>query len=106
MRHINAIVWIGIGIAVTGLLLENSTTVTVKIIQDVAFEIPLSLALVGAMGLGAFLVLISTVWSEIRQFRLNRQELDAKTQKIRDLEQTLEQALEKTIAPSHPKISA
>ncbi len=102
MCQINAIVWIGIGIAVTGLLLENSTMVTVKIIQDVAFEIPLSLALLGSMGLGAFLVLISTVWSEIRQFRLNRQELDAKTQKIRDLEQTLEQ----TIAQSQPEISA
>jgi uncharacterized integral membrane protein len=96
MRQINAIVWVGIGIAVTGLLMENSTTVTLKVIQDVAFEMPLSLALLGAMGLGAFLVLISTVWSEIRQFRLNRQELDAQTQKIRDLEQALQQTLKPT----------
>ena len=92
MRQITAIVWVGIVIVISGLLLENREPVIFKVIQDVEFKLPLSLAMLGSMGLGAFLVLISTVWAEIRQFRINRQALDEQAKKIRDLEHTIAQS--------------
>jgi uncharacterized integral membrane protein len=91
MRLVNVILWIGLVIGFSGLSIENSAPVTLKVIQNVEVEIPLFVALLGAMGLGALLVLASTVWSEIRQFRVNRQTVDQQSQKIRDLEQTIAQ---------------
>ena len=91
MRLINMILWIGLVIGVSGLSIENSTPVTLKVIQNVEVEIPLFVALLGAMGLGALMVLVSTIWSEIRQFNVNRQTVDQQSKKIRDLEQTIGQ---------------
>lgn len=91
MRLINIILWIGLVIGVGGLSIENSAPVTLKVIQDIEVEIPLFIALLGAMGLGALVVLISTVWSEVRQFNVNRQTIDQQSKKIRDLEQTIAQ---------------
>ena len=89
MRLINVILWMGLVIGFGGLSIENSAPVTLRVIQNVEVEIPLFVALLGAMGLGALLVLASTVWSEIRQFNVNRQTADQQSQKIRDLEQTI-----------------
>ena len=91
MRLINIILWIGLVLGVGGLSIENSAPVTLKVIQDIEVEIPLFIALLGAMGLGALVVLISTVWSEVRQFNVNRQTIDQQSKKIRDLEQTIAQ---------------
>ena len=91
MRLINGMLWIGLTIGLGGLSIENSAPVTLKVIQNVEVEIPLFVALLGAMGLGALLVLASTVWSEIRQFNVNRQTVTQQSQKIRDLEQTIAQ---------------
>ena len=91
MRLINVILWIGLVIGVSGLLIENSAPVTLKVIQNVEVEVPLFVALLAAMGLGALVVLASTVWSEIRQFKINRQTVDQQSKKIRDLEQTIAQ---------------
>jgi uncharacterized integral membrane protein len=89
MRTLKAIGWIGLGLLGLALLLENSTTVTLRLVQDIDVELPLSIALLISMGLGALSVLISTVWSEFRQFRINRQELEDQAAKIRDLEATI-----------------
>ena len=91
MRLINVILWIGLVIGVSGLLIENSAPVTLKVIQNVEVEVPLFVALLAAMGLGALVVLASTVWSEIRQFKINRQTVDQQSKRIRDLEQTIAQ---------------
>ena len=91
MRLINVILWIGLAIGLGGLSIENSAPVTLKVLQNVEVEIPLFVALLGAMGLGALPVLASTVWSEIRQFNVNRQTVSQQSQKIRDLEQTIAQ---------------
>jgi uncharacterized integral membrane protein len=89
MRTLKAIGWIGFGLLGIALLLENSTVVTLRLFQDIDVEMPLSIALLISMGLGALSVLISTVWSEVRQFRINRQELEDQATKIRELEATI-----------------
>jgi uncharacterized integral membrane protein len=89
MRTLKAIGWIGFGLLGIALLLENSTVVTLRLFQDIDVEMPLSIALLIAMGLGALSVLLSTVWSEVRQFRINRQELEDQATKIRELEATI-----------------
>ena len=91
MRLINVILWIGLVIGVSGLSIENSTLVTLKVIQNVELEVPLFVALLGAMGLGALVVLASTVWSEIQQFKANRQMVDRQSKRIHDLEETIAQ---------------
>ncbi len=89
MRTLKAIGWIGFGLLGIALLLENSTMVTLRVFQDMEIDLPLSIALLISMGLGALLVLISTVWSEVRQFRMNRKELEDQATKIRELEATI-----------------
>jgi uncharacterized integral membrane protein len=89
MRTLKAIGWIGLGLLGLALLLENSTVVTLRLFQDIDVEMPLSIALLISMGLGALSVLISTVWSEVHQFRINRQEVEDQAAKIRELEATI-----------------
>jgi lipopolysaccharide assembly protein A len=93
MGIINFLLIFAFCLAVALFSLENTESAHIILIPGVEFQAPLSVELIGAMGVGAILAWLFLIWTglqrQISNFR-ERQQIRAKEQKIQALEEDVE----------------
>ena len=93
MRQINFLIIFAICLALVLFSLENTEPASIKIIQDVQVQAPLAIELILAMGLGAALAWVFSIWTRLQQQLESRKAMRqvlSKEEHIQKLEQDLE----------------
>lgn len=93
MRQINFLIIFAMCLALVLFSLENTEPVSIKIIQDVQVQAPLAIELILAMGLGAALAWVFSIWTRLQQQLESRKAIRqvlSKEEQIQKLEQDLE----------------
>lgn len=93
MRQINFLIIFVMCLALVLFSLENTEPVAIRIGQDVQVQAPLAIELILAMGLGAVLAWVFSVWARLQQeleSRATRRQIRSKEERIGELEQDLE----------------
>lgn len=93
MRQINFLIIFAVCLALVLFSLENTEPAVIRIVEGVQVQAPLSIELILAMGLGASLAWIFSVWSRLQQqlasYQVVRQ-IRSKEERIQQLEQDVE----------------
>jgi uncharacterized integral membrane protein len=93
MRQINFLIIFAMCLALVLFSLENTEPASIKIIQDVQVQAPLAIELILAMGLGAALAWVFSIWTRLQQQLESRKairQVRSKEEQIQKLEQDLE----------------
>lgn len=93
MRQINFLIIFVLCLALVLFSLENTEPVAIRIVQDVQVQAPLAIELILAMGLGAVIAWLFSVWARLQQqleSRATRRQMRSKEERIGELEQDLE----------------
>ncbi len=93
MRQINFLIIFAACLALVLFSLENSEPVAIRILQDVQVQAPLSIELILAMGFGAVLAWIFSIWTRLQRQLESRKavrQIRSKEEEIQKLEQTVE----------------
>lgn len=90
MRQVNFVLIFVICLALVLFALENTEPATIKIIQNVQVQAPLAVELILAMGIGAMMAWVFSVWSQVQQVMQVRQEVQMRELRIQQLEEDLE----------------
>jgi uncharacterized membrane protein YciS (DUF1049 family) len=93
MRQINFVIIFAVCLALVLFSLENTEPVVIRIVEGVQVQAPLSIELILAMGLGASLAWIFSIWTRLLQqlasYKVHRQ-IRTKEEHIQKLEQDIE----------------
>lgn len=93
MRQINFLIIFAVCLALVLFSLENTEPVVIRIVNGVQVQAPLSIELILAMGLGASLAWIFSIWTRLQQqlesYKAMRQ-IRSKEERIQKLEQDVE----------------
>jgi putative membrane protein len=90
MRQINFLIIFAMCLALVLFSLENTQAVPIQVVQGVQVQAPLCIELIFAMGLGAILAWIFSVWARFQRMIATRAEQRQKRQqeeRIQELEQ-------------------
>jgi len=90
MRQINFLIIFAMCLALVLFSLENTQAVPIQVVQGVQVQAPLCIELIFAMGLGAILAWIFSVWARFQRMMATRSEQRQKRQqeqRIQELEQ-------------------
>jgi uncharacterized integral membrane protein len=90
MRQVNFSIIFVICLALVLFGIENTQLVGIKIIEGIEFKAPLSIELILAMGIGAVLAWVFSVWTRLQSMLGTKQELEARDQQIEVLEADIE----------------
>jgi uncharacterized integral membrane protein len=90
MRQVNFVIIFVICLALVLFGIENTEPAVIKVVQGVQWEAPLSIELILAMGLGATMAWVFSVWTSVQRMMVTRQEIGAKDTRIEELEQDIE----------------
>jgi uncharacterized integral membrane protein len=93
MRQINFLIIFAMCLALVLFSMENTEPASIKIIQDVQVQAPLAIELILAMGLGAALAWVFSIWTKLQQQLESRKvirQVRSKEEQIQKLEQDLE----------------
>lgn len=109
MRQINFLIVFVMCLALVLFSLENTEPVAIRIVQDVQVQAPLAIELILAMGLGALLAWIFSVWTRLQQqleSRATRRQMRSSEERIGELEQDLERYKAEVEEKQLPVLSA
>jgi lipopolysaccharide assembly protein A len=109
MRQINFLIIFVMCLALVLFSLENTEPVAIRIVQDVQVQAPLAIELILAMGLGAVIAWIFSVWARLQQqleSRTTRLQMRNKEERIDELEQDLERYKAEVEEKQLPVLSA
>ncbi|KAM3108427.1 LapA family protein [Phormidesmis sp. 146-33] len=90
MRQINFLLIFVICLALVLFGIENTEPTVIRVVEGVQVQAPLSIELILAMGIGAVMAWVFSVWSQIQRMMDNRKELDLREDRIQELEQDVE----------------
>jgi uncharacterized integral membrane protein len=90
MRQVNFVIIFVICLALVLFGIENTEPAVIKVVQGVQWEAPLSIELILAMGIGATMAWVFSVWTSVQRMMVTRQEIGAKDTRIEELEQDIE----------------
>lgn len=93
MRQINFLIIFAMCLALVLFSLENTEPVAIRIVQDVQVQAPLAIELILAMGLGAVIAWIFSVWTRLHsqlESRKTLRQMRSKEERIDQLEQDIE----------------
>ena len=91
MRQVNFTLIFVICLALVAFGLENTQTVTIRIVKGVEFHPPLVIALVCTLGLGGVLAWVFSVWSNLQAFLSTKEAIQAKDLQLETLQVDIEQ---------------
>lgn len=109
MRPINFVIIFAVCLALVLFSLENTEPAAIHIAQDVQLQAPLAIELILAMGLGAVLAWLFSVWTRLQQQLASRKalrQMRSKEEHIEKLEQDLERYKAEIEEPQMPVLSA
>jgi lipopolysaccharide assembly protein A len=93
MRPINFLIIFAMCLALVLFSLENTEPAVIHVFKDIQFQAPLAIELILAMGLGAILAWLFSIWTRLQQqlasFKARRQ-LRSQEAQIEKLEQDVE----------------
>ncbi len=90
MRQINFLIIFIFCLALVLFSLENTELATIQIVQGYQVQAPVSVELILAMGLGAVLAWLFSIWTRLQRLLASRREIRQKDTRIQELEQNLE----------------
>jgi uncharacterized integral membrane protein len=90
MRQVNFVVIFVISLALVLFGIENTTPSTIHVIQGVDIEAPLCVELIIAMGIGAVLAWVFSVWVQVQGYMSVGKEVQQSELRIQELEQDVE----------------
>ena len=90
MRQVNFLIIFVICLALVLFGIENTEPAVIRVIEGVQVQAPLSIELILAMGIGAVLAWVFSVWSQIQRTIGTRKELQVREERIDELEQDVE----------------
>jgi uncharacterized integral membrane protein len=90
MRQVNFTVIFVICLALVLFGIENTEPAVIHIIQNVQVQAPLSVELILAMGFGAVLAWVFSVWTQLQRVLESGRELQKRDDRIQELEQDLQ----------------
>jgi uncharacterized integral membrane protein len=91
MRQVNFVVIFVICLALLLFGIENTEPVLIQVASGLQIKAPLAVELVLAMGIGATLAWVFSVWNQLQSTLQGRQELQVRADRIEALEQELAQ---------------
>ncbi|NEP05144.1 MAG: LapA family protein [Okeania sp. SIO2G4] len=100
MRPINFLLIFLVCLALVIFSLQNTQLTTIKLIQGIEFEAPLSVELVIATGLGAILAWLFNLWSRMQRTITTlgeMREIRTRNKRIKELEKDMERYQEELI---------
>jgi uncharacterized membrane protein YciS (DUF1049 family) len=93
MRQINFLIIFALCLALVLFSLENTEPAVIRIVNGVQVQAPIAIELILAMGLGAILAWLFSIWTRLQQqlqsFKAKRQ-IRSKEEQIQKLEQDVE----------------
>lgn len=90
MRQVNFVVIFVISLALVLFGIENTDPAVIHIISGVNLEAPLCIELIVAMGVGAVLAWVFSVWVQVQSYLSIGQQLQQREVRIQELEQDVE----------------
>lgn len=90
MRQINFVIIFVICLALVLFGIENTEPAVIHIVKGVQLQAPLSIELILAMGVGAILAWVFSVWASVQKILETGKEVRAKESRIQELEVDLE----------------
>lgn len=90
MRQLNFTLIFVFCLAIVAFGLENTQSVTIRIIEGVEVHPPLVIALVCTLGLGAVLAWVFSVWSNLQSLLSTKKAVQAKDLQLENLQVDLE----------------
>lgn len=90
MRQINFVMIFVISLALVLFGIENTELVRIRFIEGLELQAPLSIELIMAMGIGAVLAWVFSVWVQVQRLLLTQQEMRERDTRIEVLEQDIE----------------
>lgn len=90
MRQINFVVIFVISLALVLFGIENTDPTTIHIVQGIDLEAPLCIELIVAMGIGAVLAWVFSVWVQVQGYLGAGKQLERKEVRIQELERDVE----------------
>ncbi|MBD1861742.1 MULTISPECIES: lipopolysaccharide assembly LapA domain-containing protein [Trichocoleus] len=93
MRQINFLIIFVIALALVLFSLENTEPATIHIVRDIQIQAPLAVELILALGVGAVLAWVFSVWAQLQhmlEIRKGLQQVQEREQRIEELEQDLD----------------
>jgi uncharacterized integral membrane protein len=90
MRQINFLVIFVFCLALVLFGIENTEPTVIHLVQGVDLQAPLSIELLLAMGLGAVLAWVFSVWTQLQRMIESRSEVRQREVRIRELEQDVQ----------------
>lgn len=93
MRPINFVIIFAVCLALVLFSLENTQPVVIQVVQGTQVQAPLCIVLILAMGIGAILAWLFSLWNRFLRLLQSREEIRQRRQKderIQELEQDLD----------------
>jgi uncharacterized integral membrane protein len=90
MRQVNFVMIFVICLALVLFGIENTEPVGIKLVKGVGIQAPLCVELIVAMGIGALLAWVFSVWVQVQRVIATRQELSDRDAQIENLQEDLE----------------
>lgn len=90
MRQINFVIIFVICLALVLFGIENTEPAVIHIVQGVELQAPLSVELLLAMGIGATLAWVFSVWTQIQRVLESGKEIRQRDVRIEELEQNVQ----------------
>lgn len=90
MRQVNFVLIFVICLALVLFGIENTELVGIKLIEGVELKAPLSIELILAMGLGAVLAWVFSVWVQIQATMNTREVVEGQEEQIEELQADIE----------------
>jgi uncharacterized integral membrane protein len=90
MKQINFVVIFVICLALVLFGIENTTPTTIQIVKGVSLQAPLSIELILAMGVGALLAWVFSVWTRLQRMVEVGKEVRNRDTRIQELEENVE----------------
>ncbi len=90
MRQINFVVIFVICLALVLFGIENTEPVAIKFVKGVQLQAPLSIELILAMGVGAVLAWVFSVWTRVQRLVETGKEVRDRDTRIQELEENVE----------------
>ncbi len=90
MRQVNFVVIFVISLALVLFGIENTDPTVIHIVQGIDVEAPLCVELIVAMGIGAVLAWVFSVWVQVQGYFGGRQQVEQRELRIQELERDVE----------------
>lgn len=91
MQQINFLMVFVFCLALVLFSLENTGMATIQIVPSLQVQAPLAVELILAMGVGAVLAWVFSVWTRLQRLLVSRREIRQREARIQELEKNIEQ---------------